>query len=297
VALLDASDVTTITTPATSLLIYNTTTAGVAPLAVSPGFYYWNGITWVPFVISDNSNKAPWLIGGNAGTTPANNFIGTTDNQPLLFKVRNTSAGYLDNNGNTFLGKNSGNTNGTGFSNVSIGNAALLNNTTRSNLVAVGDSALYNNGTGAITSLDAIGNTAIGSKALYANTIGSFNTALGAQALFFNTTAIYNTGIGAKALFANTTGTNNTAIGVQSLLGNTSGFNNVAIGVQSLLSNTTGFRNTATGNAALSIKIRSAIVILRMVFLHFIIILPAIAMLRQVTILYLTIPTGQTLWL
>jgi hypothetical protein len=31
----------------TSMLVYNTATAGVAPNNVTPGFYYWNGTIWV----------------------------------------------------------------------------------------------------------------------------------------------------------------------------------------------------------------------------------------------------------
>lgn len=33
-----------------------------------------------------------WNLGGNAGTTPASDFLGTTDNQPLNFMVNNTTA-------------------------------------------------------------------------------------------------------------------------------------------------------------------------------------------------------------
>ncbi len=35
-----------ITSPATSLIVYNTATAGTAPNNVNPGFYYWNGTSW-----------------------------------------------------------------------------------------------------------------------------------------------------------------------------------------------------------------------------------------------------------
>ncbi len=185
VALTDVNDIVTIPSPSASLLIYNTATAGVAPLNVTPGFYYWNNTAWIPFVTSDNSLKAAWLLGGNNNTNPVNNFIGNTDNQPLLFKIRNTNAGYLGLDANTFWGYKSGLNNVSGYSNVAIGGAALFQNTNRSNLVAVGDSALYNNGVGASGSADATENTAIGSKALYANTIGAANTAIGKQALFF----------------------------------------------------------------------------------------------------------------
>ncbi|HMI78693.1 MAG TPA: hypothetical protein VK484_07860, partial [Ferruginibacter sp.] len=67
--------------------------------------------------------------------------------------------------------------NTTGYSNIAIGTGALFNSGNRSNLVAVGDSALFNNGTGATDAAHGIENTAIGSKALFANTTGYFNTA------------------------------------------------------------------------------------------------------------------------
>ncbi len=35
-----------ITSPATSLIVYNTATAGTAPNNVNPGYYYWNGTSW-----------------------------------------------------------------------------------------------------------------------------------------------------------------------------------------------------------------------------------------------------------
>src|SRR3989337_3445250 len=37
-----------ITTPTTSLLVYNTATAGTAPDNVVPGYYYWDGVMWTP---------------------------------------------------------------------------------------------------------------------------------------------------------------------------------------------------------------------------------------------------------
>ena len=49
VSLTSATDVLTIASPAISLLIYNTATAGASPDDVLPGFYYWNGIKWVSF--------------------------------------------------------------------------------------------------------------------------------------------------------------------------------------------------------------------------------------------------------
>lgn len=46
IALLSISDVATITSPATGLIIYNTATAGTTPNNVLPGYYYWDGSKW-----------------------------------------------------------------------------------------------------------------------------------------------------------------------------------------------------------------------------------------------------------
>ena len=45
-----------VTSPTTSLLVYNTATAGTAPNNVTPGYYYWNGSAWVRFVIENKFN-------------------------------------------------------------------------------------------------------------------------------------------------------------------------------------------------------------------------------------------------
>jgi hypothetical protein len=83
---LNATDVAVpFTSPATSLLVYNTNTAGSGPTAVTPGFYYWDGSQWVRLA---DGGKA-WLLTGNAGTNPANNFLGTADAQPLCIRVNN----------------------------------------------------------------------------------------------------------------------------------------------------------------------------------------------------------------
>ncbi len=43
-----------VTTPVTSMMVYNTATAGAGATAVTPGFYYWNSAAWVR-VIDNNS--------------------------------------------------------------------------------------------------------------------------------------------------------------------------------------------------------------------------------------------------
>jgi trimeric autotransporter adhesin len=186
---------------------------------------------------------------------------------------RNTASGhdalYSNTTGsrNTASGHAALGFNTTGSANVAIGWRALYRNTDRSNLVAVGDSALYWNGYNATHADHAKENTALGSKALFANTTGSYNTANGYQALFSNSTgyantangfrALYcnisgehNTASGIGALFSNTTGSFNTASGHYALFSNTTGSHNTAIGAQALVDNTTGVGNTAIGNFA-----------------------------------------------
>lgn len=62
--------------PATSLLVYNTNTAGIVPNNVTPGYYYWDGTAWVRFA---TTGQLGWGLTGNAGTVAGTNFIGTTD--------------------------------------------------------------------------------------------------------------------------------------------------------------------------------------------------------------------------
>jgi hypothetical protein len=77
----------------TSLLVYNTATAGTGTNAVSPGYYYWDGSKWV----STGGND--WKITGNAGTTAGTHFLGTTDNISLDFRTNNAIRARFLNTG------------------------------------------------------------------------------------------------------------------------------------------------------------------------------------------------------
>jgi hypothetical protein len=89
-----------VTSPTTSLLVYNTATDGAAPDNVVPGYYYWNGIMWTTF-----GSGSGWSLTGNAGTDPDVNFIGTTDDADLVFQtnggevMRLSSGGGVEING------------------------------------------------------------------------------------------------------------------------------------------------------------------------------------------------------
>lgn len=75
-----------ITAPATSLLVYNTATAGAGSTAVTPGFYYWNGSAWIRF----SEEGTDWKITGNDNATSGTNFLGTTNAQALDFRTNNS---------------------------------------------------------------------------------------------------------------------------------------------------------------------------------------------------------------
>jgi hypothetical protein len=130
-----------------------------------------------------------WALTGNAGTDPANDFIGTTDAQPLKFRVNDNPAGEIT----------------TSDFNTAFGLNALPSNTGNRN-TAHGFQALHINGAGS-------GNTASGVNALRANETGNNNTASGFGALASNETGSSNTAVGVSALVSNDSGRNNTALG------------------------------------------------------------------------------------
>ncbi|MVN21823.1 beta strand repeat-containing protein [Mucilaginibacter arboris] len=94
-----------ITSPATSLLVYNTATAGTSPNNVTPGYYYWNGTAWTMLTTSTQTSSL-WATIGNAGTSYPTNFLGTTDNFGLHFKTNNTHRFWLDSLGSVSVGLN-----------------------------------------------------------------------------------------------------------------------------------------------------------------------------------------------
>jgi trimeric autotransporter adhesin len=238
-----------ITNPAIGLILYDTTASA---------FYFYNGSSWA--MLTERANV--WSLAGNTNTNPSINFVGTTDNQPLRFRINNINAGLIDSIlSNTSIGFRTLDSVTTGFSNTAIGYKALVSNVNGNSNTASGFNALRFNKSGS-------GNTANGGYALYLNTNGNINTANGFAALYSNTTgsnnsasgyyALYNNSIGnfnsasgVSALQTNITGSNNTASGAKSLFSNTSGSFNTADGANALGTNTTGSNNTAIGETAL----------------------------------------------
>ncbi|MBN1338668.1 MAG: tail fiber domain-containing protein [Bacteroidales bacterium] len=131
---------------------------------------------------------------------------------------------------NTAIGHQALYSNNSGNSNVAVGKKALYSSENRSNLVAIGDSALYNNGLGVTMWYHATNNTALGSKALYANTVGDENTASGYHALYANEDGYFNSAFGSFALDNNVSGICNAAFGSHVMTNNVSGSYNTALG-------------------------------------------------------------------
>ena len=234
---LSATNVSTITTPTISELVYNTFTSAVGPNQVTSGFYYWDGSLWNKLATGNTNND--WTLSGNTGTAAATNFLGTTDNQDIVFKRFGIIAGYIGdptydgsfnfNNGNTAFGANSM-LNPTinfgsqfGVRNTAFGVNVMPGLTTGRINVGVGEFALFSNTTG-------IGNTAIGSGSLYTNSTAGSNVAIGRNALT-SSNSDNNTAVGFAALRQNASGTNNTALGFEALRG-VLGTGNVGIGYQ-----------------------------------------------------------------
>jgi hypothetical protein len=59
------SPITGTSSAAAGLLVYNTATAGTAPNNVIPGYYYWNGTSWIQIsggLLIDNSKSASFTL-------------------------------------------------------------------------------------------------------------------------------------------------------------------------------------------------------------------------------------------
>ncbi len=222
------------------------------------GFWFWDGSAWQELG-SGGATGDYWSLTGNAGTTDGVNFLGTTDDVPLTFKVNNQLAGKINSGGYTFLGYEAGlnNTaanstfvgyhagylNTSGTENTALGYTALRSNSTGGYNTAIGSIALYRNETGE-------NNTAVGRAAIQNNVTGSDNTAVGYGALF-NNTSDKNTAVGFAALFYNYNATDNIGIGWAAMRNNKYGSYNISIGDLSMNSNVAGSYGIAIGHEAM----------------------------------------------
>lgn len=81
------------------MFVYNTSTLN----DISPGIYYSDGLKWIR-VNSSSSGSNYWARNGNSGTLASNDFLGTTDNAPLVLKTNNAERMHISENGRVGIG-------------------------------------------------------------------------------------------------------------------------------------------------------------------------------------------------
>jgi len=189
---------TAISSPATGLLVFDTTTGS---------FWFYNGSTWedlssVTNKIADADNDTKVQVEKTADDDIIRFDLAGTEHWKMtgsrLEAMNNGNSVFigegagaaddLNDRRNVFIGKQAGNANTEGKFNTAIGYFALKATTEGFQNTATGSYALANN-----ISSD---NSAYGINTLLNNTTGYYNTACGAQSLYTNTTGIHNTGIG-----------------------------------------------------------------------------------------------------
>ena len=257
VVLTGSTDIVTIGSPATSLLVYNTATAGTSPNNVIPGYYYYTGTKWERL-----TNGGANSVG--AFTTATANGATITGGVLQLAPASVTTGGIVNTLAQTFDGTKT-------FSVDAIVNGLTVGKGTNSGLTnsAFGYRALFSNNNSNSTNNSAFGyqalkdltsgtnNNAFGSGALQKTTSGSQNIAIGTNSLNSNVLGNFNIGIGHGSLFATlgtgsilsptTGGSANVAIGSGALSANTTGTFNTALGFSSGGTNEGGYKNTVIG--------------------------------------------------
>lgn len=180
VSLTDVFDVTTIPSPANSLLVYNTNFGGGTD-PVSPGFYYWreDQTRWIRLATGSGGTGGDVWIDGN------NNILSVNSANQALGGEHNVILGYrafADDNGSSgnviAIGEGAAQHDQTvgDARNIAIGYQAAFNNTGY-DVTFIGREAGMNNANDKV-----IG---IGDYAGYLNTGGNVN-ALGTQAAYSN---------------------------------------------------------------------------------------------------------------
>ncbi|MGQ1943494.1 hypothetical protein [Ornithobacterium rhinotracheale] len=206
--------------------------AGQTVNVSTSGYYYFDGQVWL--LLSGND----WHVTGNAGTDATKNFLGTTDDTPLVFKTNGVQSGYIG-------------TDGKNPKNTAFGYKAFetINEVKTESNLAVGSYALNKLNIGPNNKM--IGaNVAVGSGALSAAINSSFTTAIGSGAMKNAQNSWNNTAVGQGAMGSLDGGSNNTGVGGGTLAGLTSGSANVTLGLTTLAGLTTGGGNIAIGTDA-----------------------------------------------
>ncbi len=235
ITLQSTTDVTTIASPATSLLVYNTATTS----DVTPGFYYWDG-SWKRLDKSTTSagvSTDAWNLSGNTLAT-GNEYLGTNNYNSLTFKVNNNAFGRFHPNGGIAIGRGATSHNDNS---VAIGTNATATNSNEA--VAIGNGA---NGSGYLSFALGINASASNNETVAlgrtaaASGYRSVSIGVGASSSNNNALALGNASVAsgeqatALGTQANSSGQNATAIGYQAtasqansiILGSSSNSNN-----------------------------------------------------------------------
>lgn len=106
VSISSTTDASTISSPATSLLVYNTNASISGSTADGIGYYYNAGTSgspsWKKLATADATTF--WKSTGNANTDSATNFIGTTDSKSLQLRTNGIKRINISSSGQTSIG-------------------------------------------------------------------------------------------------------------------------------------------------------------------------------------------------
>jgi hypothetical protein len=183
----------------------------------------------VPTWLAPAATTSGWALGGNAGTNPSSNFIGTTDGQRLVFKTNNIEQGTILANGNVGIGTSS------------PAYKLDVNGSLRSAFDMIVNGVTVGRGGG-----NDFHNTTLGMQAGTSNTTGYYNTFVGYNSGALNTTGTNNVFIGSRTGSTNTIAYGNTFVGDGAGALNTGG-NNTFIGLAAGGGGNGGGENTIVG--------------------------------------------------
>ncbi len=144
---------TAIASPAKGLMVYDTD---------ANAFWFYNGIAWTN--LTQSSAATGWSLTGNSGTTPASNYLGTTDNVSLNIKTNNLARLTVADNGN--IGIN----NTTPAAKLDVKSTS---GNTNANFYLTGNSSTYLNGVYSVASNSGTGGAYGGNFTATGNSSGT----------------------------------------------------------------------------------------------------------------------------
>lgn len=194
-----------------------------------------------------------WNTTGNTGTNPSTDFIGTTDNQSLVFKTNTIEQFRITTTGRLIFYNNE---NGDYSKNLYLGGGNENVQTSGGS----GDRWLHASnlgvGLGSLTSVTTGGaNTSVGFYSMNSILNGGGNTAVGINSMKNSISTFYNTAVGHNAMLEIKNGRDNIAIGTAALNGRantstiiTNATGNTVVGSNSMREVSYGNYNTILGN-------------------------------------------------